>query len=62
MKDLLKMFEDHMTAAAFAEEGDRKTCLEILHQRDRTRPRPRGEQRVEASRPRPELRAPSRDE
>ena len=62
MKDFFKMFEDYMTAAAFAEGGDPKTSLEILQQRDRARRRSRVNNRVEASRPRPELRAPSRDE
>jgi hypothetical protein len=62
MLDILKKFQETMTAAAFAEAGDYKTCEEIMSRRESNRKRVRQDVRAESPRPRPEMRAPSLDE
>ncbi|MBW2090814.1 MAG: hypothetical protein JRI34_01655 [Deltaproteobacteria bacterium] len=59
MRDLFKKFEEIMMAITFAEAGAHREAREILRRRKEARLRQRLGTRVEVSRPRPELRAPS---
>ena len=55
LNNLMKSFENAMTATAFAEEGDFKTAREIMNEGSRTEERITG--RVDSKRTKPTLRA-----
>lgn len=62
MNNFFKKMEVYMVAASFAEANQHGTAIGELSRFEMKRKRKQIQKRVDAPRPRPELRAPSRDE